>query len=166
MGQLVLVIVFDVYVPAATPDQYSSIFAPMKRSIFLYALAMAGLMFLLRAIEYRYWVYDLQEDYAIGSIALLFTLLGLWVGRKWVLQKEVPLTKKSIPVDPATIGLSQREDQVLRLIAAGHSNQEIADTLFLSLNTIKKHTSALFRKLEVERRTQAIEKARVLGIIE
>jgi two-component system, NarL family, response regulator LiaR len=54
---------------------------------------------------------------------------------------------------------------VLQLMAAGATNQEIADTLFLSLNTIKTHSSRIFEKLDVKRRTQAIEKARKLNII-
>ncbi len=63
------------------------------------------------------------------------------------------------------LGLSQREIEVLGLMADGASNQEIADALFISLNTIKTHTSRLFEKLDVKRRTQAIEKAKRLNII-
>ena len=63
------------------------------------------------------------------------------------------------------LGISQREMEVLQLVAAGATNQEIADQLFVSLNTIKTHTSRLFEKLDVQRRTQAIEKAKRLNII-
>jgi ATP/maltotriose-dependent transcriptional regulator MalT len=61
--------------------------------------------------------------------------------------------------------LSTRELEVLQLIAEGLSNQQIAGRLFVSLNTIKTHTSNLFLKMEVERRTQAIEMAKRLGLI-
>jgi len=54
---------------------------------------------------------------------------------------------------------------VLQLMAAGKSNQEIADQLFVSLNTVKTHLKNLFEKLEVGRRTQAVDKARKLGIV-
>jgi LuxR family maltose regulon positive regulatory protein len=60
--------------------------------------------------------------------------------------------------------LSQRELQVLKLIALGHSNQEVADTLFISLHTVKTHTRRIHGKLRVERRTQAVAKAKALGL--
>ncbi|HBO3119414.1 TPA: response regulator transcription factor [Pseudomonas aeruginosa] len=61
--------------------------------------------------------------------------------------------------------LTPRELQVLRLIEAGHSNQEIADQLFISLFTVKSHVQRLSGKLNVKRRTQAVSKARLLGLI-
>ena len=125
---------------------------------------MVALLLLLKAIEYKYLVRDLNVQVYIGVVALLFTALGLWAG--WMLtrrrQPEAPLPAPA-SLDPSAIvrlGISERELEVLRLIAAGHSNQEIADQLFLSLNTIKKHTTSLFAKLEVSRRTQAVERAK------
>ncbi len=143
----------------------------MKRSTYLYALSMAGLLFLLKLVDYKYLVYDLKMEYYVGVIALIFTLLGLWIGRKLTATHRIPTAiladgTSSTRISPADLGISPRESEVLHLIAAGHSNQEIADRLFLSLNTVKKHTSTLFRKLEAERRTQAIEKARRIGLIE
>jgi len=64
----------------------------------------------------------------------------------------------------ATETLSQRELQVLKLIALGHSNQEIADALFISLHTVKTHSRRIHGKLRVERRTQAVAKAKLLGL--
>ena len=61
--------------------------------------------------------------------------------------------------------LSTRELEVLQLIAKGLSNQEIASALYVSVNTIKTHITNLFYKLEVTRRTQAVEKAKKLSII-
>lgn len=61
--------------------------------------------------------------------------------------------------------LSKRELDVLRLMAQGFSNQEIAGQLFVSLSTVKTHNQNLFVKLDVKRRTQAIEKAKRLKII-
>lgn len=63
------------------------------------------------------------------------------------------------------LGISKREHEVLQLMARGMSNREMADHLFVSLNTIKTHTSNIFLKLEVSRRTQAIQKARQLRLI-
>ena len=61
------------------------------------------------------------------------------------------------------LNLSKRELEVLQLMAEGLSNKEIADRLFVSLSTIKTHSNNLFDKMNVERRTQAIDKAKRLG---
>ena len=66
----------------------------------------------------------------------------------------------------ASVPLSPREMEVLSLLADGKSNQEIADSLFVSTNTIKTHVARLYEKLEVRRRTEAVSKARQLGILE
>ena len=70
------------------------------------------------------------------------------------------------PVIPGLIEpLSERELEILKLIAAGRSNKEIGDTLFLAIGTVKKHTNNIFGKLSVASRTQAIARARELGIL-
>jgi len=61
--------------------------------------------------------------------------------------------------------LSTREMEVLRLIAAGDTNQTIADKLFISVRTVKKHSSNVFNKLNVSSRTQAVARARELGLL-
>jgi LuxR family transcriptional regulator, maltose regulon positive regulatory protein len=61
--------------------------------------------------------------------------------------------------------LSQREREVLRLVAGGLSNQEIANSLFISLPTVKTHVGNIFNKLDVTSRTQAIARAKSLGLI-
>jgi LuxR family maltose regulon positive regulatory protein len=61
--------------------------------------------------------------------------------------------------------LSQREQEVLKLIAAGLTNREIAETLVISSETVKKHTGAIYSKLGVSNRTEAANKARELGLL-
>jgi ATP/maltotriose-dependent transcriptional regulator MalT len=61
--------------------------------------------------------------------------------------------------------LSDRELEVLQLVAQGLSNQEIADKLFLSPGTVKRHMSNIFQKLDVHSRTQALERARSLKVL-
>ncbi|HET9135706.1 MAG TPA: response regulator transcription factor [Candidatus Kapabacteria bacterium] len=142
----------------------------MNRSVYIYAVSMAILLIVLKTIEYKYLIYDIKIEYYVAIIAALFTVLGLWIGWKItgknraVVQTQAVMAPALVPA--SDLGISPREVEVLKLIAAGHSNQEIADTLFLSLNTVKKHTSSIFRKLETERRTQAIEKARRFGLID
>lgn len=146
----------------------------MKRTIFIYGLLLAFLTGLLQFIEYRYWVRDLSVEFYVGVVAILFTAIGIWVG--WKLTKGKPVffkevettsTKTEINIDELLekYNLSKREHEVLMLIAKGLSNKEIATTLFLSTNTIKTHSSNLFAKLDVKRRTQAVQKALELGLL-
>ncbi len=148
----------------------------MKRIIWIYGLALAVLVALLKGLEYRYYLRDLRVEFYIGLVAVLFTSLGIWMGLKLTGRKKKPGEEAKTPV--AEMGLeersnrlnqfsiSEREYEVLQLIAAGHSNQEIADLLYISLNTVKTHSSNLFSKLDVKRRTQAVQKAKELRIIE
>jgi LuxR family maltose regulon positive regulatory protein len=69
------------------------------------------------------------------------------------------------PAQPLVEPLSERELEVLRLIAQGLSNREIGDRLFLALNTVKGYNRRIFGKLEVQRRTEAVARARELGIL-
>ena len=61
--------------------------------------------------------------------------------------------------------LSQREQEVLQLIAQGLSNREIAERLFLALDTVKGHNRKIFEKLQVQRRTEAVAAAHNLGLV-
>ena len=61
--------------------------------------------------------------------------------------------------------LSERELEILGLIAEGLSNPQIASRLYLSLNTVKVHSRNIYGKLDVHSRTQAVSKARILGIL-
>ncbi len=75
------------------------------------------------------------------------------------------LKTKAAPSQPLIEPLSERELEVLRLICAGKSNQEIADELFIALDTVKRHANNLYGKLSVKRRAQAILEARRLGLV-
>jgi DNA-binding NarL/FixJ family response regulator len=66
---------------------------------------------------------------------------------------------------PGVLGLSDREREVLTLMAAGQTNPEIARELHLSPHTVKEHTSSVYRKLGVRNRTEAVQKAQRLGLM-
>ncbi|MEL7342269.1 MAG: response regulator transcription factor [Bacteroidota bacterium] len=143
----------------------------MKKTIAIYACAMALLVFLMKFIDYRFLIRDISVEFYIGTVALLFTALGIWVGLRFTRPKaigtSVPRSGEPTP-DPeaiAQIGLSKRELEVLELMAEGLSNREIAEKLFISLNTVKTHSSKLYQKLEARRRTQAVQIAKDKGII-
>ena len=63
------------------------------------------------------------------------------------------------------INLSERETEVIELVATGYTNQEIAERLFLSPHTVKDHASAIYRKLSVRNRAEAVSEAQRLGLI-
>lgn len=139
----------------------------MTRTVILYGLALAGLVLLLKYLEYRLIVHDLSIEFYVGLVALFFTGLGIWTGLKLTSKQVVVVSPEFILNDAELqrLGISKREHEVLELMAKGLSNQEIADKLFVSLNTIKTHSSNLFLKLEVSRRTQAIQRAKELRLI-
>lgn len=144
--------------------------------ILLYGVSLAALLFLMRWLEFRLLVINHAIELYVAAIAIVFMVLGIWVARQLTKPKTV-LVEKTVYLSPSSenfernekaleeLGISKRELEVLELIAQGLSNNEIAERLFVSLNTIKTHSSKLFEKLEVNRRAQAVEAARRLGII-
>jgi NarL family two-component system response regulator LiaR len=139
----------------------------VKRTIFLYSLALAALVFLLKFLEYRFIIRDLSLEFYFGIVAILFTALGIWAGLK-LTRKKIILAGPEFILNESKLqklGISKRELEVLELISSGLSNQQIADKLFVSPNTIKTHSSNLFIKLEVSRRTQAVQRAKELKLI-
>jgi len=139
----------------------------MRKTILLYGGAMAVLTGILKFIEYRYFVRDLSLEVYLGAVAALFTGLGVWAGLR-LTRKKVVIAKPDFKLNEPELqrlGISKREYEVLELIAQGLSNQEIAEKLFVSLNTVKTHSSNLFMKLDARRRTQAIHRAKELGLL-
>ena len=98
----------------------------------------------------------------VGYGALL--ALGIYIGSR-VLHPRGPATFDGNPKAQAALGISARELTVLQALAAGQSNKEIAIALDVSPNTVKTHVSNLFEKLDAKRRTDAINRARELGIV-
>jgi len=141
----------------------------MRRTILLYGIAMAALIGLLKVVEYKYFVRDIPLEFYVGIIALLFTALGIWAGLRLTRPKVVEvLVDGPFVRDEEALkrqGISKREFEVLELIAAGLSNQEIADRLFVSNSTVKTHVSNVLAKLDASRRTEAIANAKQLRII-
>ena len=121
-------------------------------------------------------ILDHALDIYIGAIALIFTGLGIWLALKLakpktqtvIVEKEIYRATDEFVLNEAELeklGLSRRELEVLQHMADGLSNGEIAEKIFVSLNTVKTHSSKIFEKLDVKRRTQAVEKAKRIGII-
>ncbi len=138
----------------------------MKKTILIYGLALALLVFLLEYFEYRFFIREISTELFVLAIALFFTGLGLWAGKK--LTSKNPVTNPDFEQNEKAIRylkISERELEVLELVAKGLSNKQISEKLFVSVNTTKTHLSHLYEKLDVKRRTQAVEKAKSLNII-
>lgn len=128
---------------------------------------MATLMFFLHYFKYRYHLGSLSTEFYTSAVAILFTGIGVWIGYESLSGKKASNKIEAISEQEAKnrYHLNEREYQVLILIAEGRTNKEIANTLFLAVPTIKTHVSNLYSKLDVRNRTEAIHKARNLGIL-
>jgi DNA-binding CsgD family transcriptional regulator len=136
----------------------------MGRTIILYGLALAAGATLLQWLHYHYLAQAFSTEIYIGLLALGFVGLGVWAGRRLT---PMAAAEEFARNDAAirSLGLSPRECEILELLATGQSNKEMARTLSISPNTVKTHVARVYEKLEVERRVQAIEKARWLALI-
>lgn len=148
----------------------------MNKKTVIYGVSLALLTVLLSAAQYHFIVLSHSIEIYIGLIAIIFVIVGVVMGRKLAAPKEVIIEKKVFiqaehkAIAPPTetiekLGISNRELEVLQLMANGLSNQEIADKTFVSVNTIKTHVSNILLKLDAKRRTQAVIRARELNII-
>lgn len=136
----------------------------MLRTILVYGAILAAGTFVLEWLEFRLLVRTHAVEAYVVLVAAAFMGVGVWLGAKLFRREPsapfVPNTRAQ-----ETLGISGREIEVLELLAAGRSNKEIARRLDVSPNTVKTHVTKLFAKLEARRRTQAIVRARELGMI-
>ena len=159
-------------------------FLKFNKATIVYSTCLALLLFFLKWLQLRFIIFDYSLEIYIGCIAFIFTALGIWLALKLskpkietvVVEKEVYISRnENLPDRQAgfmlnkslitQLELSSRELEVLGLMAQGNSNQEIANSLFVSLSTVKTHNQNLFEKLDVKRRTQAVEKAKRLNLV-
>lgn len=148
---------------------------PVKRTILVYGITGGVLIAALKVVEYRFLVLEHSLEIYGGIVALLFSGLGIWLGltltrtRRSVVVREVlvpvagPFQRDEAQVQ--RLGITPRELEILEAMAAGLSNREMAQRLFVSENTVKTHTARLFAKLSARRRTQAVRRAKEAGLI-
>lgn len=118
----------------------------------------------LQWLDYQAAVRMRMGDVYIALVALLFLALGVFVGAR-ALRQPAAAVFDGNPNAINALGISPRELTILHELAAGKSNKQIAQRLQISPNTVKTHVARLFEKLGAQRRTDAINKARQLGII-
>jgi DNA-binding CsgD family transcriptional regulator len=134
------------------------------RLIVVYGAILAAASLGLRWLEYRYLVRAYPVEVYVALVALAFLGIGVWAGSR-LFRRAPPVLFEPNKRVQGTLGISDRELEVLALLAAGRSNKEIANRLAVSPNTVKTHVAKLYEKLDVRRRTEAILRARELGMI-
>jgi DNA-binding CsgD family transcriptional regulator len=153
----------------------------VKKTVLVYGILGGVLIAVLKLVEYRFLVLEHSLEIYGGIVALLFSGLGIWLGlkltrtRETVVVREVPVhVEVQVPVSGPfernekrleQLGITPRELEILEAMAAGLSNREIAERLFVSENTVKTHAARLFDKLSARRRTQAVQRAKEAGLI-
>ena len=138
----------------------------MYRIVLVYGIALAALALLLNLINYYYLVRAFPGELYLGLLALIFTGVGIWAGKKFTgpsARSGEPFRQNEKALQ--YLGISERELEVLELLAEGYSNRQIADRLYISVNTVKTHVSSILGKLGARRRTQAVKKARSLQLL-
>jgi len=146
----------------------------MRSIIIGFGLMILCLLVLFKIAEVNFVKGNVRLEVIVAIAAVLFFFVGLYFNQRNNQKKEttdtvIPTTETFTAAPDyeqiKKLGLSQREHEVLVKMAEGHSNQEIAAQLFLSESTIKTHVSNILFKLDVKRRTQAIQAARQLKIV-
>ena len=146
----------------------------MKKTVLIYGLLGGVLVAALKLVEYRFLVLEHSLEIYGGIVALIFSALGIWLGLKLTRTREVVVVREvPVPAMPfqrnearrEQLGITPRELEILQAMAAGLSNREIAERLFVSENTVKTHAARVFDKLSARRRTQAIQLAKEAGLI-
>ena len=135
----------------------------MLRTILIYGAVLAAGTFVLQWLEFRLLVRTHAAEAYVALVAAAFLGLGVWLGAKVLRRAPAAPFAPNVRAQE-TLRISGRELEVLELLAAGRSNKEIARQLAVSPNTVKTHVTKLFDKLQVRRRTEAIQKARELGM--
>lgn len=151
----------------------------MRKQVLLFGLLGGVLVALLKLIDYRWLVLEDSVEIYGAIVAAIFASLGIWLGlrltrvKETVVVREVPV-RVEVPAPAefvldeaklATLGITRRELEMLELMAAGLSNREIGERVFVSENTVKTHLSRVFDKLGAKRRTQAVQLGKKLRLI-
>ena len=137
----------------------------------------------LQYTQYRFIVVEHSFELYGALVAVLFSAFGIWLGLRLtrgreVVRETVVVREVLVPAEvrapgpfapdrtqQKTLGITERELEVLALVAGGLSNREIAGQLFVSENTIKTHCARAFDKLGASRRTQAVQRGKELGLL-
>jgi DNA-binding CsgD family transcriptional regulator len=140
----------------------------MKQVVIGFGLFITVLLILFRIANLFHLHSNIDDNVWIATFSIVFLFIGIIISRKLFTKTHIITHQKPVAINQEQLlksGISKREAEILLLMHDGLSNQQIADKLFVSENTIKKHISNIFQKLRVERRTEAVKKALELSVI-
>lgn len=137
----------------------------MWKQVALYAVLLALGTLALQWLDYQWLARVHTTELTIFLIAAAFLVLCLVIGARVIGKRPAATGFDGNPKARDALGISPREITVLEEIAAGRSNKQIAARLHVSPNTVKTHVARLFDKLGARRRTEALRKARELGLL-
>jgi ATP/maltotriose-dependent transcriptional regulator MalT len=156
----------------------------MKQLVISFSILITCLLILFQLAKFTHWRSPSATEWWIIAFSIIFLVIGIVINRQFLAHRvinQLQETPRDIIENPndsnggmqpeeaslilEQLGISSREYEVLKLIREGLSNQQIADRLFVSENTVKKHISNLFFKMDVQRRTEAVKKAIDLRIL-
>jgi two-component system, NarL family, response regulator LiaR len=154
----------------------------VTRHVLIFGLVGGLLIATLQYTEYRFVIIEHSVELYGALVAIIFATFGIWLGLRITHRREIVVVREALvrasgPSTEATqafapdtarhenLGITARELEILSLVARGLSNREIATSLFVSENTVKTHCSRVFDKLGAARRTQAVQRAKELGLL-
>ncbi|NHF60627.1 response regulator transcription factor [Flavobacteriaceae bacterium TP-CH-4] len=137
----------------------------MKKTIFVFSALILALLALFQVSKYSYARGNASIEAIIAVVAVVFLFIGLYINKSRSKKVVTPTNRAVNHGKIEELGLSKREYEVLLEISKGLSNKEIGEKLFVTESTIKTHVSNILVKLDVKRRTQALQKAKELQII-
>ena len=136
----------------------------MLRTILSFAVLIIAILLLFRLSAYSLASGSMRAEIVLATVALVFFFIGVYVNKSG----KASNVAENDAIDLQKVkelGLSKREYEVLQEIDKGLSNKQIADKLFVSESTIKTHISNIYLKLDVKRRTQALQRAKEYRIL-
>lgn len=151
-------------------------YSGLLKAVWSYGLLLGVILIAFKLFEYSYFSRRITLDLYLGVVSVVFLAVGLIIGLKGGGRQrksaappddasvQPAASTPDLPALPPELDLSRRELEVLSYLVQGHTNRQIAEALFVSLNTVKTHVSNIYRKLDVERRTQAVARAKALQI--
>ncbi|WP_317173224.1 response regulator transcription factor [Maribacter aquimaris] len=136
----------------------------MKKTVLIFGILVFALLLLFQISKYAMVTGSMDTEIIIAIVAIVFFIVGVYLHKKSLHTDPFPKTGVNLE-KTKSLEISPREYEVLKEVALGLSNKEIADKLFVSESTIKTHVSNLLVKLNAKRRTHAIQIAQELKII-
>lgn len=156
--------VYTAAMPATPRDNLLQRVRRALPQVALYGGLLAFAALLLQWLEMQFLVRRFSLEIYLLLLCALFTGVGAWLGSR-LTARRAPAAFELDREALHRLGISEREHEVLALLAAGHSNDEIAARLYVSTNTVKTHLRNLYGKLGVGRRVQAVQQARTLRLV-